>query len=129
MRATPDGDGQADLRRAPRARSRTAISRGVPDDPPQPADVEEGLVDREALDQRRGVVEHLEHGLAGLGVGREAGRHHDGVRAQRAGLAAAHGGAHAAGLGLVAGGQHDAAADDHRPARAGAGSSRCSTDA
>ena len=33
-----------------------------------------------------------------------------------AGLASAHRGAHAVGLGLVAGREHDAAADDHRPA-------------
>ena len=32
-----------------------------------------------------------------------------------AGLASAHRGAHAVGLGFVARGEHDAAADDHRP--------------
>ena len=40
----------------------------------------------------------------------------DGVRAQTAGLAAAHGGLHAVPLGLVAGGEHDPTTDDHRPA-------------
>ena len=33
--------------------------------PAQPADVEEGLVDRQRLDQGRGVAEHLEHRVAG----------------------------------------------------------------
>ena len=46
-------------------------------DAPQPADVEEGLVDRDALDERGRVLEHGEHGLARLGVGLEAGRHDD----------------------------------------------------
>ena len=49
-------------------------------DPPQAADVEERLVDREPLDDRRRVVEHLEHRLAGLRVGVEAGWHDDQVR-------------------------------------------------
>ena len=48
-----------------RARSRTAISLGRARDAPQAADLEERLVDREALDERRRVVEDREHGLAG----------------------------------------------------------------
>ena len=56
-------------------------------DAAQPADVEERLVDRDALDERRRVVEHGEHGPAGVGVGLEAGRHDDGA----AGTAAAPG--------------------------------------
>ena len=43
----------------------------------QAADVEERLVDREPLDERRRVVEHLEHRLARLGVRRHARRHDD----------------------------------------------------
>ena len=84
-------------------------------DPLHPVDVEEGLVDRQPFDQRRRVLEHAEQRLARLGVGRHPGLDHDRVRAQPTGLGTAHRGADAVGLGLVAGGQHDAAADDHRP--------------
>ena len=48
-------------------------------DPLQPAHVEEGLVDRQPFDQRRRVLEHPEHGLARLGVGRHARRDDDRV--------------------------------------------------
>ena len=58
-----------DLRRRPR-------------DPLHPADVEEGLVDREPLDQRRGPLEDVEHRPAGLDVGGPPGRHDHGLRAQ-----------------------------------------------
>ena len=51
-----DGDRPARPGRGPRARSCAAISTGVPDDPPQAAHVQERLVDRDALDQRRGVA-------------------------------------------------------------------------
>ena len=34
--------------------------------PAQAGHVEEGLVHRQRFDDRRGVVEHLEHGVAGL---------------------------------------------------------------
>ena len=46
-------------------------------DPPHPADVEERLVDRQALDERRRVVEDAVHGLAGVRVGRHARRDDD----------------------------------------------------
>ena len=110
-----DGDG------AGRPRSRTCRRSATGDldrrarHPPQPADVEERLVDRDPLDQRRRVLEDREHGLARFRVGRHPRRHHDGLRAEPPGLDAAHGRAHPEGPGLVAGGQHDAAADDHRP--------------
>ena len=82
----------------------------------QATDIEERLVDGEALDQRCGVLEDGKHGLAGVGVGRHAGPDHDGVRTQSPRWAAAHRCAHAEGLGLIAGGQDHAAADDHRAA-------------
>ena len=82
----------------------------------EPADVEERLVDGEALDERRRVVEHREDRLARLGVRRHPRRDDDRVRAQAARLAAAHRRAHAVRLRLVARGEHDPAADDDRPA-------------
>ena len=82
----------------------------------QAPDVEERLVDGDPLDERGGVVEHLEHRLAGRRVRRQARRDEDGVRAQPTRLAAAHRAAHPAGPRLVAGAHHDANADDHRPA-------------
>ena len=88
---------------------------GRPCDPPHPADVEERLVDREALDERRGVLEDAEHRLARLGVNGHAGRDDDRVRAQPAGLVATHRRAHSVRLGLVARREDDARADDHRP--------------
>ena len=45
-------------------------------DPLHPAHVEKRLVDREPLDERGRVVEHPEHRLARLGVGRHARRDH-----------------------------------------------------
>ena len=77
-----DGDRQADLARARSRRSVRAISSGVPDAALHPAHVEERLVDREPLDERRGVVEHAEHRLARLAVRREPRRHDDRLRAQ-----------------------------------------------
>ena len=120
MRATPTVIGRPTCSSTSR-RSRAAISIGVPDtrrSPPTSRNA--SSIDRPSTS---GVVslEHLEHGLAGLGVGRHPGRHDDGVRAQPPGLAPAHGRAHPERLGLVARGQHDAAADDHRPAAQRAG--------
>ena len=109
----PDGDGEPDL----------VAHRGPQPDPdldrraahlPEAADVEERLVDRDAFDERRRVVEDREDGPAGLDVGLEPWRHDDRLRAQLASLATAHGRAHAERLGLVAGGQDHAGADDHR---------------
>ncbi len=48
------------------ARSRAAISTGVPDTRRRPRHVEEGLVHRQRFDHGRGVAEHLEHRVAGL---------------------------------------------------------------
>jgi hypothetical protein len=81
----------------------------------QPADVEERLVDRQALHQRRRVVEDREDRLARLRVGRHPGLDHDRVRAQPAGLRTTHCRADAVRLGLVAGREHDPGADDDGP--------------
>ena len=95
VRATPTVIGSPTRSATVAAQPRRDVRRR-PRDPPQPADVEERLVDGEALDQRRGVAEHLEDGLARLGVGRHPRRHDDRLRAQRAGLPPAHRRAHAA---------------------------------
>ena len=83
---------------------------------PQPAHVEERLVDRDAFDERRRVVEHLEHRLAGGGVGGQVRFDEDGVGAQAPGDRPAHRRAHAVRPRLVAGAHHHADADDHRAA-------------
>ena len=64
----------------------------------------------------RGALEHREHGPARLGVRRHPGLDHHGVGAQQAGLATAHGAAHAVRPGLVAGGHDHPAPDDDRAA-------------
>ena len=115
VRATPTVIGRP-TRSSTSRRSRTAISVGVPTNAVQPADIEERLVDRDAFDERRGVAEDLEHSLARLRVRRHSGWDHDRVAGTGAGPAAAHRGAHAERLRLIAGGQHDATADDHGPA-------------
>ena len=79
------------------------------------AHVEEGLVDRETLDERGRVLEHLEHGLARLDVGGEARLDGDRVRAEATRLALVHRRPDPERLGLVARGEHDAHADEHRP--------------
>ena len=111
----PDRDRQPDLRQHVGAQPPGDLQRR-PGDLPQPADVEERLVDRQPLDQRRGVLEDLEHRLAGLGVRRHPRVDHDraGAAAQR--LSTVHRGADAVRLGLVAAGEDDAGADDHRAA-------------
>ena len=111
----PDGDRQPDPLEDVAAQPHGDVAGGARE-APQPADVEEHLVDRQPFDQRGGVVEHLEHRLAGLRVGRHPGLDHDGPRAHPAGLGATHRGAHSVGLGLVAGRQHDPRTDDHRSA-------------
>ena len=87
-----------------------------PRDPLEPANVEERLVDRQPFDKGRGIVEHAKERPAGLGVDRHPRRYDHRTRAQPPRLPAAHRGAHAEGLGLVARGEHDSSADDHGPA-------------
>ncbi len=81
----------------------------------EPSDVEERLVDRKALHERRRVLEECEDGLARLGVGRHSRGNDDGLRAESAGLVAAHRRLDAVGLRFVAGREHDTPTDDHRP--------------
>ena len=71
-------------------------------DPFHSSHVEERFVDRQPLDERRHVVKDPIHGLARLGVGREARWHHDRLRAEPASLPAAHRRLDAERLGLVA---------------------------
>ena len=85
-------------------------------DPPQATDVEECLVDRETLDPRRRLLEDPEDGPTRFRVGGHPRLDDDGVRTQPPGLPAAHRRAHPAGLGLVAGGEHDSHPDDDRAA-------------
>ena len=101
VRAMPTVIGRPTCSRTRRAQA-LAISVGVPEIRSMPARVEEGLVDRQALDQRRGVLEDLEDRLARLRVGLEARRHHHGLGAEPARLGGAHRGPDAVGLGLVA---------------------------
>jgi uncharacterized protein len=88
-------------------------------DPPQPSDVEEGLVDRQPLDERRRVVEHLEERLAGFAVRVHPWANHDGLRAQPASERATHRRSDAERLRLVARREHDPGTDDHRAASQG----------
>ena len=112
-----DGDAEPDRFADARAGAARRSRSGVPDTRRRPPTSRNASsIDRPSTS---GVVslEHLEHRLARLAVGREARaaprlRRGHSRRAWRA----AHRGAHAVGLGLVAGRQHDAAADDHRPA-------------
>ena len=110
-----DGDRQADAVAHRRAQVRGDLHGGA-GHPPQSRDIEERLVHAQRLDDRRGVVEDLEHRLAGRRVCRHTRRHDDGVRAQCPRLTATHCGAHTVGLGFIARRQHDATADEHRPA-------------
>ncbi len=76
-----DGDAQPDPFEHVAAQPRRDLDRRARD-AGQAADVEERLVDREPLDERRRVGEHLEHRLARLGVGRHARRHDDRAHGQ-----------------------------------------------
>ena len=82
-------------------------------DPLHAANVEEGFIDRQPLDGRRGVLEEGVERSARLGVGSHPGRHDDCVWAEPAGPVATHRGPDAVRLRLVACGEHDSAADDH----------------
>ncbi len=80
-------------------------------------EIEEGLVDRQRLDQRREIEHQGAHLAADADVFRHVGRHDGGVRAQPAGLEHRHRRFHPEGAGDIAGGRHHAAppaADDHR---------------
>jgi hypothetical protein len=111
----PDRDRQAHLLADPPAQARRDLLRRA-GEVLHAADVEEGLVDGERLDRRRGVLEDPEHRLARLGIRLEAAGDDGRVRAQEASAPRAHAAVDAAGFGLIARGQHDARAYDHRPA-------------
>ena len=84
-----------------------------PGDPPHATDVEERLVDRQPFDERRRVLEDLEHRLAGLGVRRHPRGDDDRVGAESTRVPPAHRRSDAVRLGLVARREHDACPDDH----------------
>ena len=79
------------------------------------ANVEERLVDRQPLDQRRRVVEDGIQSLARLGVGRHSGRDDDRRRAEPVRLTAAHRRPNTVRLRLIARREHHPATDNHRP--------------
>ena len=108
----PDGDGDPDPLADVSAQALGDLA-GRARDPAHPADVEERLVDGEALDERGGVLEDSVERLARLRIGGHARRHDDRLGAETSRPGAAHGRAHAPSLGLVARGEHDAPADDH----------------
>jgi hypothetical protein len=108
-----DGDRESDsLANCPAEPHRDLAGR--PREPPHAADVQEGLVDRHPLDERRGVLEHLVDRLARVGVGGHARWHHDRVRTQEPRAPARHRRPNAAGLRLVARREDDAGAHDDR---------------
>ena len=113
VRATPTVMGSP-TRSATVCRRPTAIV-GCAGDPPNPRTSRNASSIERPSTSGRGVGEHLEHGLARVGVGRHPRWHDDRVRAQRTCQPAAHRRAHAERLGLVAGREHHPAADDHRP--------------
>jgi hypothetical protein len=78
------------------------------------AHVEERLVDREPLDERRRVVEDSIDRLARLRVGRHPGTDHDRSRAEAQRAPGAHRRFHAARLRLVAGREHYSSPDKDR---------------
>ncbi len=107
--------------RSRRARGLGATSRSptpVPSRRRAPRNVEERLVDRQRLDERRDRPEDRHHLAALLLVALEARREEHGVRAGPPGPRHRHRRVHAEGARLVARGGHDAAvaepADDHR---------------
>ena len=85
----PDGDGQADLLAHIEPQLGRDLDRAA-GDPLEPADVEEGLVDRERLDERGRVLEDAEDGLARLDVRIEPWSHDDCLGAERARLPTPH---------------------------------------
>jgi len=107
----PDGDGQANLLEDLPSEPNGDLGRRARD-PPQPPDVEEGLVDREPLDEGRRVLEHPEHRLARLAVGLHPRADDHRVGAEPPGEPATHRGSDAVGLRLVARGEHDPGAHD-----------------
>src|SRR5664280_392917 len=95
--------------------------RGCSEERLGPGHVEERLVDRDLLHQRREAAQDLHHRPAGLAVFRTVHRQEDAVRAERGGGSQRHRGVDTEAPRLVARGAHDAAragvaAHDHGPA-------------
>src|SRR5688572_2793220 len=76
--------------------------------------VGKGLIDRDAFDQGREIVQDLDRGISQPLIVLEMAADKDEPGAQFARLAARHAAMNAKGLGLVGGGQHHAAADGNR---------------
>ena len=93
-----------------------------------PGNVGEGLVDGDALDERREIVEDLDGGVAQPLVFLEMAADKHEVRTELTRAPSRHAAAYAEGPRFVGGREHDAAADRNRLA-AQRGSSSCSTDA
>ena len=115
VRATPTEIARPDLRTDALTQSHRDLLRRA-GDAPEATDLEERLVDREALHERRRIAEDREDVLAGRRVRLHPRSDDHGIRAQVARLPASHRRADPAGLRLVARRQHHAAADDDRPA-------------
>src|SRR5581483_1430340 len=111
----PHGERQPDLRSDPLAQPRGDLDRR-PHAALEAADVEERLVDREPLDDRRRVLEEPEDVPARLRVRLEPRRHRRRVRAQPARGSLPHPRADAERLRLVARREDDAHPDEHGPA-------------
>ena len=77
-------------------------------------DVGKGLVDRNALDQRREIAEHANRGVAEPLVLLEMPADEDQLRAEFPGAPPRHAAVHAEGLRLIGRGEHDPAADGDR---------------
>ena len=77
-------------------------------------DVGKGLVDGDALDERREVAQHLDRGIAQPLVLLEMAADENELRAELARPPSRHAAVHAEGLGLVGRREHDPAADRDR---------------
>ena len=112
-----DAAGQTRLVEDPLAQCARDLARAPPQ-PARAADVQERLVDRQRLDQRRDVVEDPHDLLRQREVSVEVGLHSDRGRTQAQRLPDVHRGAHAEPAGLVRRARDDAApfetADDER---------------
>ena len=109
----PDGDRETDVGPHPFPQPGGDLGRRA-GDLEQPTHIEEGLVDRDRLDERRGVAEDREDVLAGLRVRLEVRRHDDGLGAEVARGTSTHRRADAERLRLVTRREHDTTTDDHR---------------
>ena len=113
VRATPTEIGRPSSSRT-RAPDRSRDLRRRAEQMRAAGDVGEGLVDRDALDQRREVAEHADRGVAEPLVLLEMPADEDQLRAKLARPPARHAAVHAEGLRLVGRGEHHPAADGDR---------------